>query len=126
MLFCITRGNVDDRQPLDKLFKRLKGLAAGDKGYVSKKHEEQLAKQGLRLITKVRRNMKKRILSAFEKYFLSHRGLVETIIDQLKAICQIERGCPSILGIVSQIILWLIVSWPCRLCRKTQKTPVKI
>lgn len=91
MSFCLTRGNVDDRQPLGKLFKGLDGLAAGDKGYVSKKHEEQLAKLGLRLITKVRRNMKKRVLSTFEKYFLSQRGLVETIIDQLKAICQVEH-----------------------------------
>lgn len=91
MSFCVTRGNVDDRQPLDRLFKGLQGLGAGDKGYVSKKHEEQLAAQGLRLITKVRRNMKKRVLNAFEKYFLSQRGLVETIIDQLKAICQIEH-----------------------------------
>jgi hypothetical protein len=91
MSFCLTRGNVDDRQPLSKLFKGLKGLAAGDKGYISKKHEEQLAKQDLRLITKVRRNMKKRALTAFEKYFLSQRSLIETIIDQLKAICQIEH-----------------------------------
>lgn len=91
MSFCLTRGNVDDRQPLDYLFKGLKGLGAGDKGYLSKKHEEQLAKQGLRLITKVRRNMKKRILTSFEKYFLSQRSLIETIIDQLKAICQIEH-----------------------------------
>lgn len=91
MSFCITRGNVDDRQPLDTLFKGLQGLSAGDKGYVSKKHEERLAKQGLRLITKVRRNMKKRVLNTFEKYFLSQRGLIETIIDQLNAICQIEH-----------------------------------
>lgn len=91
MSFCITRGNVDDRQPLDKRFKGLQGLGAGDKGYVSKKHEERLAKQGLRLITKVRRNMKKRVSSAFEKDFLSQRGLVKTIIGQLKAICQIEH-----------------------------------
>ena len=27
----------------------------------------------------------------FEKYFLSHRGLVETVIEQLKALCQIEH-----------------------------------
>lgn len=91
MSFCITRGNVDDRQPLCKLFKGLQGLAAGDKGYLSKKHEEQLAKQGLRLITKVRRNMKKRMLNTFEKYFLYQRGLIETMIDQLKAICHIEH-----------------------------------
>lgn len=91
MSFCLTKGNVDDRKPLSHLFKGLTGLGAGDKGYLSKKHEAALAEQGLKLITKVKRNMKKRVLDTFEKYFLGQRSLIETVIDQLKAICQIEH-----------------------------------
>lgn len=89
--FCITRGNIDDRKPLEQLFNNLDGLAAGDKGYLSKKKEETLLQQGLKLITRVRRNMKEKAMSTFEKYFLSQRGIVETVIDQLKSICQIEH-----------------------------------
>ncbi|KTD16843.1 membrane-associated, metal-dependent hydrolase [Legionella jordanis] len=89
--FCITKGNVDDRQPLEQLFKNLHGLAVADKGYLSKKKEESLFQKGLKLITKVRRNMKAKILSTFEKYFLGQRSSVETVIEQLKSICQIEH-----------------------------------
>ena len=89
--FCITKGNVDDRQVVEKLMRGLTGLSAGDKGYLSKNLEETLAKQGLKLITKVRKNMKKKMLSAFEKFFLYQRSIVETVIDQLKSICHIEH-----------------------------------
>lgn len=90
--FCITRGNVDDRAPLEQLFKNLEGLAAGDRGYLSKQKTESLMEKGVRLITKVRRNMKEKTMSLFEKYFLNHRGLVETVIEQLKSICHIDHS----------------------------------
>ncbi|MDO5169182.1 transposase, partial [Legionella pneumophila] len=32
-----------------------------------------------------------KILSTFEKYFLGQRSIVETVIEQLKSICQIEH-----------------------------------
>ncbi|HCX3265075.1 TPA: IS982 family transposase, partial [Legionella pneumophila] len=44
-----------------QLFKNLHGLAAADKGYLSKKKEESLFQKGVKLITKVRRNMKAKI-----------------------------------------------------------------
>lgn len=90
--FCITKGNVDDRAPLEQLFKNLKGIAAGDKGYLSKEKTESLLKKGLRLITRVRKNMKEKTMTYFERFFLNHRGLVETVIDQLKTICHIEHS----------------------------------
>ena len=62
------------------------------KAYVSKQKAEDLARQGLQFITKVRKNMRQKMLTAFEKFFLSKRGIVETVIDQLKAICQIEHS----------------------------------
>ena len=90
--FCITKGNVDDRIPLEPLFKNLKGIAAGDKGYLSKEKTEILLEKGLRLITRVRKNMKEKALTYFEKFFLNHRGLVETVIEQLKTICHIDHS----------------------------------
>ena len=73
MSFCVTKGNVDDRQVVEKLMCGLTGLSAGDKGYLGKELQEALAKQDLKLITKVRKNMKKKMLSAFEKFFLYQR-----------------------------------------------------
>lgn len=89
--FCFTKGNVDDRKVLDKLLKNLKGLIVGDKGYLSKEKSDYFARQGLSLITRVRKNMKKKVLTLFENFFLSKRGIIETVIDQLKSLCQIEH-----------------------------------
>jgi len=89
--FCLTKGNIDDRKPLKALCKNLKGIIVGDKGYISKEGEEELVRHGLRLITKTKKNMKEKALSILDKCFLAKRGIVETIIDQLKALCQIEH-----------------------------------
>ena len=82
MAFCLTKGNVDDRVPLTKLFDGLQGLAAGDKGYISKEKAEKLKKQGLKLITKLKKNMKVVKRTAFEKFFLAKRAIIETAIEQ--------------------------------------------
>ena len=83
---------MDDRVPLEQLFKNLEGLAAGDKGYSSQKKTESLLAKGLHLITRVKRNMKEKTMNLFERFFLNHRGLVETVIDQLKSICHIDHS----------------------------------
>ena len=107
--FCFTKGNIDDRAVLEKLLKNLTGIVAGDKGYISKKKTDILEKQGLKLITKVKKNMKKKVLSKFEKFFLSKRGIIETVIDQLKAICQIEHSRHrSIMNFISNLLSALV------------------
>lgn len=90
--FCLTKGNVDDRAVVRKLMANLKGLGAGDKGYLGQALADDLAEHGLRFLTKVRKNMKKKMLSAFEIFFLKHRGIVETIIDQLKNLYHVEHS----------------------------------
>lgn len=92
MAFCLTPGNTDDRHPVPKLFRQLNGLAAGDKGYISKKMAAKLARAGIRFITKTRRNMKPVKHSSFDKFFLAKRAIVEAVIGQLKEICQIEHS----------------------------------
>ena len=73
------------------MFDHLQGLAAGDKGYLSKQKAANLEKKGLHLLTRVRKNMKEKLLSKFEKFFLGQRAIIETVIDQLKALCHIEH-----------------------------------
>jgi len=60
--FFITLGNVDDRKGLKAMVKFIRGKLFGDKGYISKALQESLWEQGIQLITKLRRNMKKVLL----------------------------------------------------------------
>lgn len=92
-LLCVkvTPGNVSDSKPVCAMATKLIGILFGDKGYISKKNEEALAKIGVKLITKKRKNMKPQKLSREESRLLRKRGIVETVIDQLKNICQIDH-----------------------------------
>lgn len=87
----ITLGNVDDRKPVPNMSKRLWGKLFGDKGYISQKLSDLLGEENIQLITKVRKNMKKRFISFFDKLMLRKRAIIETINDQLKNISQIEH-----------------------------------
>jgi DDE family transposase len=98
LAFCLTPGNVDDRRPVPRLVRRLFGKLFGDRGYISQALAEQLfTTQGLALITKVRKNMRERVLRAADKLLLRKRAIIESVNDQLKNICQIEHTrhrCP--------------------------------
>jgi transposase len=89
---ALTPGNVDDRKPVPRLVKRLFGKLFADKGYLSQALFRQLLETfGLQLITKLKANMKNRLLPLADKVLLRQRAIVETIIDQLKNISQIEH-----------------------------------
>ena len=90
--FSITRGNVDDRAPVPKMAKNFIGKLFGDKGYISKKLTELLAIDDVELITKLKKNMKPKVITLFDKILLRKRSIIETINDQLKNISQIEHS----------------------------------
>lgn len=88
-----TPGNVDDRKPVPMLAKRLSGKLFGDRGYLSQALFEQLLQDhNLILITKLRKNMQNRLLPLIDKILLRKRAVIESIIDQLKNISQIEHS----------------------------------
>ena len=88
----ITSGNVDDRNPVLKLTQRLHGKLFGDRGYISQTLAEQLWQdRKLLLITKLRKNLKNRLMLMSDKILLRKRAVIESIIDQLKNISQIEH-----------------------------------
>lgn len=90
---CLTPGNVDDRRPVPRLVRRLFGKLFGDRGYISQALAEHLFTiHGLHLITKLRRNMRERLLAYTEKLLLRKRAIIESVNDQLKNICQIEHS----------------------------------
>lgn len=91
--FTLTPGNTDDRQPVPQLLQRLIGKVFADKGYISQALAEKLLKTtGIQLITKLRRNMKNRLLPLADRLLLRRRSIIESVIDQLKNISQIEHS----------------------------------
>lgn len=91
LAYYLTAGNVDDRQPVPKLARRLFGKLFGDKGYISQALCEQLMAQDVQLVTGIRKNMQNRLLPLIDKVLLRKRALIETINDQLKNISQIAH-----------------------------------
>lgn len=87
---CLTPGDVDDRSPVPKLVKELRGKLFGDRGYLSAPLTQLLFEQGWHLITRLRKNMKNHLMSLSDKLLLRKRVIIESIIDQLKNISQIE------------------------------------
>jgi hypothetical protein len=89
---CLTPGNVDDRTPVPHLVKRLRGKLFGDRGYISAPLTSLLFEQGLHLITRLRKNMKNHLMHLSDKLLVRKRAIIESIIDQLKNISQIEHS----------------------------------
>jgi hypothetical protein len=93
ILACqITPGNVDDRKPVPTLCKRLFGKLIADRGYISQPLFEQLLETfNVQLITRIKKNMKNRLMPMIDKILLRKRAIIESVMDQLKNISQIEH-----------------------------------
>ena len=89
---CLTPGNVDDRTPVPQMVKRLRGKLFADRGYISAPLTQALFEQGLHLLTRLRKNMKNQLMHLSDKLLLCKRAIIESIIDQLKNISQIEHS----------------------------------
>lgn len=92
--FYLTKGNVDDRNVdvMKVLTSEIFGKVFGDRGYISKALSELLYNDGIQLITKVKKNMKKQNLSSEDQILLRKRALIESVNDELKNICKIEHS----------------------------------
>jgi hypothetical protein len=91
LALVLTPGNRQDVKVLPRLVARLFGKLFGDKGYLSQALFEQLLAQGIQLITKLKSNMKNRLMPLSDKLLLRKRAIIETTNDQLKNISQIEH-----------------------------------
>lgn len=87
----LTPGNVDDRKPLPELCDGFFGKLLADKGYLATWLTNCLHDQGIELITKLRKNMKKITRHPFDEALLRKRSVIETVFDELKNLCQIEH-----------------------------------
>jgi len=105
----ITPAHVHDTKPVtDMVFSPMDKLYA-DKGYISKALSSDLLEKGVTLVTNVRKNMKERAMSLWDRAMLSKRFIIETINDQLKNISQIEHSRHrSVHGFMLNMIAGLI------------------
>lgn len=92
--FALSQGSTDDRNRsvLKQLTRQLKGLLVGDKGYIGKALKEELAHQGIHLLTKIKSNRKNALLDPVHKLFLKKRALIESVIDRIKETTSIEHS----------------------------------
>ena len=94
----LTPGNVDDRKGLLRMlenpFSTIFGKIFGDKGYLSQAFLTKLMNDfGVQLITRLKQNMHTVLpMLAEDSWLLRKRAIVESIIDQLKNISQIEHS----------------------------------
>ena len=91
LAFRLTTGNIDDRVPVPGMLKGKKGSAYADKGFLSVRLFKILHKQGILLFTKVKKNMKNKLMNLVDKFFLRKRAIIESVINLLKTNCQIEH-----------------------------------
>lgn len=93
--FCLTAGNTDDRNlnVMQHLTKDMFGKLYADKGYISQKLFDKLWNNGIQLITKQKKNAKKKgLMCLYDKIMLRKRAVIESVNDFLKNICQIEHS----------------------------------
>jgi hypothetical protein len=88
----LTAAHRHELKALPKLVKRLFGKLFADMAYLSQSMFEQLMEQGVQLITKLKSNMKNKLMVMSDKLLLRKRSIIETINDQLKNISQIEHS----------------------------------
>lgn len=90
----VTPGNVadNDKKVMRRLFKGSKGKVYGDKGFISKSITEEFLNKGLQIITKIRSNMKNKLMFRQDSFLLSKRGIIETVFDIMSAVCDIDHS----------------------------------
>lgn len=92
MAFKITSSTTDDRVPVDQMTQGLTGKLFGDRGYISQELFDKLYQRGLKLVTRIKKNMNNKLMPLIDKLLLRKRAIIESVNDQLKNISQIEHS----------------------------------
>ena len=94
MKFCLTSGNIDDRNEsvMDSLTKEIFGKLFADRGYISQKLFEKLLKKDITLVTRAKKNMKNKLMDLYDRLMLRKCAVIESVNDFLKNICDIEHS----------------------------------
>ncbi|WP_342259857.1 IS982 family transposase [Candidatus Tisiphia endosymbiont of Metellina segmentata] len=84
MAVKITKGNRSDISSVLSMTQGLEGKLFGDKAYISKELFNKLLAKSLRLLTSIRKDMKKHLLEIEDKEMLKKRTLIESVFNVLK------------------------------------------
>lgn len=87
----MTKGNVDDRNPVHDLTKNLTGNMYADKGYMKQNLFLNLYERGLKMVHGIKKNMDNKLMDLQEKAMLRKRNLIETVFDYLKNKMNLEH-----------------------------------
>ena len=60
------------------------GKLIADRGYISQRLFDELWERGLHLITKIRKNMQKKLMPLMDKLLLRKRAIIESINEQIE------------------------------------------
>ena len=66
------------------MIKGLFGKVFGDRGYISQKLFQELLEQGVFMVTRVKKNMKNKLMSLVDKALLLKRALIESVFSKIK------------------------------------------
>lgn len=88
---CLTPGNCDDREPVEKILKYFQGVICGDRGYISQNLFKKLWEKGIKMVTGIKQNMKNKLMLLEEKILLKKRSLVESVFGSLKRKFMLEH-----------------------------------
>ncbi len=89
----ITPANQADNnvKTIRRLFKGLTGFIYADKGFINQNMVAEFINKGLRIVTGIRTNMKNKLVEMNHKLLLKKRGVIESVNDILKTVCDIEH-----------------------------------
>jgi hypothetical protein len=79
LAFCQPPGHVDDRRPVPQLAQALFGQLCGERGDIAQALHDVVFAHGLEWLTKVRRNLKNRLMRWWDKLLLRQRTLIEML-----------------------------------------------
>lgn len=85
-------GNKDDRAQLKLMIKGLFGKVFGDRGYISQELFRELLEQGIFMVTRVKKNMKNKLMSLIDKVLLLKRVLIESVFGKIKLLGKFEHS----------------------------------
>ena len=68
------------------------GKTFGDRGYISQKLFQELLEQGVFMVTRIRKNMKNKLMSLVDKALLLKRDLIESVFGKIKLLGKFEHS----------------------------------
>ena len=93
--FAVTPGNVVDnnQQLIERLTRNISGKIYGDKGYLLNPDLfRKLFFNGIQMVTKIRSNMKNKLMNIIDKFMLKKRGVIESVGAVLKEDLNLEHS----------------------------------